>query len=223
MRKKIRFFKTARYSIKGFILVMLIVFFGYYVFFAICLRNAPNPGVDEKKEETLGDVDINAKVGIGKIRFKVFPERRVPVANNWDTFVEFQIKNAGETTPLVSRLNVSTDHYGVGEFDLNHEEFIPSSTLYDVTVKGYSHLRKRFRYKAFTKSFVTLDLTTAGQELLAGDTHSSNDNYINSLDMSTVINALYSNSYKDDLNQDGLVNSLDMSNQIDNLFKTGDV
>jgi hypothetical protein len=65
-------------------------------------------------------------------------------------------------------------------------------------------------------------LTLTGNKLLAGDTGSTNDNYINSLDLSTLVEKFYTADNKNDLNQDGIVNSLDLSNQIFNLFKTGD-
>lgn len=178
---------------------------------------------DEKVEgDTLGEnVFIGAETKLQKLIFRVYPEARVPITNNWDTIVEFRVKPKGSTNTIVGEDAIVTDTQGVGQLSISTLEVIPSRTNLDVTVKGFSHLRKRYYNVFFDK--VSMDINLTYDELLAGDTHDSNDNYINSLDMSTVINTFFSDNYKNDLNQDGEVNSLDFSIQIRNLWKTGDV
>ena len=70
--------------------------------------------------------------------------------------------------------------------------------------------------------FEYFDLTKENKDLLAGAISIVYNNFINALDLSVMMNELFSNDVKADLNQDGLVNSLDLSNQIYNFYDFGE-
>jgi len=98
-----------------------------------------------------------------------------------------------------------------------------ASGNYRIEIIGYSHLNKNFPCRLVSSSEEYVDLTQDSAVLLAGEVSNVYDNYINSLDISVLVNQLYNADYLTDLNQDSKVNSLDMSIQIYNLFKFGDV
>jgi len=153
----------------------------------------------------------------------VYPEKRIPATGNWANTnkVEF-VSQAGQSLGVIT---LQADNEGKMRFD-SCVQYPISSGIYTVFVSGISHLRARFDAVTVNVSATTqipsINLTTSGQKLLAGETSTIFDNKINSLDLSTQISAMYSTTnVKNDLNRDGKVNALDISNTIFNFYKTG--
>jgi hypothetical protein len=116
----------------------------------------------------------------------------------------------------------ATNFTGTGTVVIPGNQIILSGS-YRLIVRGFSHLRRQYScYTINQASGTYIDLTLENKDLLAGEVNPVYDNYINSLDMSALINKLFTGDYKMDLNQDGQVNSLDYSNQIYNIFVAGD-
>jgi hypothetical protein len=94
---------------------------------------------------------------------------------------------------------------------------------YDVTAKGYSHLRRKKSSVALSDN-ITIDFTDAStNKLLSGDVNSTNgDNKVNGIDLSLIVAGLLGSSERLDLNRDGQVNGIDLTNAVANLNVTGD-
>jgi hypothetical protein len=158
-------------------------------------------------------------INLSEIKFKVHPEKRIPKTNNWGTIANFKVRNQ-QTGKIYLEQSPTTNNQGQGVIYPTPTEVIPPGN-HTVLIKGISHLTKRYDNVGFEHQSEYFDFTPYG-DLLAGDTHPSNDNFINALDISTLIGKLSTDDYKNDLNQDKQVNSLDLSNQIFNLSKSGD-
>lgn len=179
-------------------------------------------GQGEDDEEVKGeDVSVTASIRLEEITFVVHPEKRIPRTNNWDSFIDFEVWNPTTNTMRIRRLSRGTDDLGYNTFSVNRDESLATGT-YQVRVKGISHLSKIYNSVYFSKITETIDLTLY-DDLLAGDTHVSRDDFINSLDLSILLINLGTGDYINDLNQDSQVNSLDLSNMVYNLGKSGDV
>jgi len=169
-------------------------------------------------QEILGvDTQISAEVPITELTFKVYPEKRIPTINNWDTYVDITLQNCNNATQY-NFSHIPTNQYGIGTIPVSI--FVAGD--YRFFIKGHSHLRRIFNCYPIYTTVTNIDLTLENKELIAGEISPTKDNYINSLDISVIINNLFTNDYTSDLNQDGHVNSLDFSNQIFNLFITGE-
>jgi len=164
------------------------------------------------------------------ITFIVAPEKRVQSAPNgdmdpnWDcSDVKLQIRSVGTKTILFETTVGPTDTDG------QWTTLIPTvltSGVYDVAVKGISHL-------TLLKSSVTLipgtnlvDMTDDGSGttvyMLASDVNLTfGDDKVNSLDIATSLSDLNTSVYRTDLNQDDKVNSLDLGIVIANLNLVG--
>ena len=147
------------------------------------------------------------------------PEKRVPSANNDDTRLEVEVRNVGSTTPLFrQQVRTSSGGYfsGLTLTDI-------STGTYDITAKGYSHLRRQMPSVALSTG-TTIDFSTGGTvKLLSGDVNSaSGDNLVNGIDLTLVIGDLTGSTERYDLNRDGVVNGIDLTNAITNLTETGD-
>lgn len=164
------------------------------------------------------EVLITAKVDY-TLSIRVYPEKRIPPVNHWMNQNVVEIRNVGSTIPLVTQ-TVNMDANGEGTLTSVDSSVVPSGN-YDFAIKGYSHLRRIFT-AAIASNEEFLDLTGPGLDLLAGDTSVVEDNYVNSLDLSTISQYLYTGNIKNDLNRDGLVNSLDLSNMSTNLYLKGE-
>ena len=165
-------------------------------------------------------VNINAYIKTSLLRFRVFPEKRIPRINNWHTISSVVLRNCTNNKTYTFN-NVPIDGQGYGELTID-ETIVVYDGPYRWYVKGYSHLNRKYNCYAMdiAKNFV--DLTKEGKELLAGEVSVIDDNYINALDMSVLVNKMFVNDYSTDLNQDTKVNSLDFSNQIFNIYLFGD-
>ena len=58
--------------------------------------------------------------------------------------------------------------------------------------------------------------------LKAGDAQEDKDDFINGLDISAIVRALYTSDLNSDLNRDGQVNALDLSITIINIYQSGE-
>lgn len=166
----------------------------------------------------VSQVDITAQVYSCELNIIIYPEKRIPQINNWDTLLDIQIFS--NQTQVASFL-VPSNNFGVANFPLCLNNYQLTSGNYNFYVRGFSHLRRRYiNVTAFDTQTETLDLRPFG-EMFAGETSVVFDNYINVLDVSTQISNMYTSSIKNDLNQDGYVNTLDISNTITNFYLNG--
>lgn len=199
-------------------IIITIFYLSIFIFLVFNFEGKKAPSNKEKGAIQGENVNITARIKLQQIDFKVYPEKRVPKENNWSTFVYFKAKDLNSEQIHYSGTDITNDQ-GEGKLILKPSENIPNGSQI-VTIKGISHLSKRYRIN-FTKQFEMFDFTIFG-ELLAGDTHKSQDNFINSLDISTLISNLETSDYISDLNRDSKVNSLDLSTQLYNLGKAGE-
>jgi len=206
---------------KFFKAVLLCVFF--ITFLILVTKLFPllyQPKEEKVEEEIKGEtIHITASIKLQSITFKVYPERRVPPTGNWSTILDFQVQNQLTHSPFLQK-TLTTNNSGVGVITLGADENLPPGNN-SIWIKGISHLAKRYDNMYFSDQYENFDFTPYG-DLLAGDTHISSDNFINSLDISTLINQLNTGNYKNDLNQDSTVNILDLTIQVDNISKGGD-
>lgn len=147
------------------------------------------------------------------------PEKRVPTTNNDDTRLEVEVRNVGSSTALFRQtIRTSSGGYYSG---LTLSGISPGT--YDITAKGYSHLRRNMPSVALSEG-TTIDFSTGGTvKLLSGDVNSSSgDNLVNGIDLTQIVNDLTSNTERYDLNRDTVINGIDLTNAITNLTQTGD-
>jgi len=171
--------------------------------------------------ESIGlSITITASTGSGfPINLIAAPEKRVPSTGNDDTRLEVEVRNIGSTTPLLRQI-VRTGSGGTfSGFTLTGI----NAGSYDITAKGYSHLRRKMPGVSLS-SGTTIDFSTGGTvKLLCGDVNSSSgDNLVNGIDLTLIINDLTGNTERYDMNRDTVVNGIDLTNAITNLTETGD-
>jgi hypothetical protein len=148
---------------------------------------------------------------------KAWPEKRWPRTGNWSTSAKVDLRELSVPTVL-HETNVTTSSLG-----LVSKEIDAPIRNYDIGFKGESHLRKILRNAPLAAGTNSLDFTLGGTfYLLAGDTHPSQDNLVNSLDLSVLLNHLNSSNEVSDLNRDSQVNSLDINILLANLMEWGD-
>ena len=139
--------------------------------------------------------------------------------NNWSNSYSITLQNCA-TNQTMTFNNINTQNDGTGVLDTSSGTI--TNGEYSMTVQGYSHLRKKFECTTINTIEANMDLTTNHKVLLAGEISPIFDNYINSLDLSVLVDNFRTDNLKSDLNRDGKVNSLDLSNLVDNLFLAGD-
>ncbi|MDD4995144.1 MAG: hypothetical protein PHW53_01595 [Patescibacteria group bacterium] len=150
------------------------------------------------------------------VTFLGHPEKRWPRTGNWSTTIEMELREPGSLASLETIL-FDTNSLGYGTSTMNLLEY---GEAYDFTAKGFSHLRKKMSSATITETSTMLDFTFGNIfNLYAGDCHPSKDNFVNSLDISTLINDLMASERVSDLNNDSQVNSLDITIQMANLMK----
>jgi cysteine-rich repeat protein len=155
---------------------------------------------------------------VREIRIIAHPEKRVNASQNWATLskVVFYSKTLGKTM-----LTVSVDLNNVGWATFSTDKL--DEGVYDISLKGRSHLTKVLRRIAIDQTTETIDFSESFKSyLVAGDVHESKDDFVNGLDISATVNALYSDDIHADLNRDGLVNALDLSIVVGNIYKYGE-
>lgn len=156
------------------------------------------------------------------VNLKALPEMRVPTTGNFDTHLTVEVRNPGQTSPLFSK-TVDTDTNGLYS-NILLTGINPGT--YDITAKGYSHLRDKEQNAVLVAGANNVDFSNNDTNyLLAGDVNGTNgDNLVNSVDIAIEIIKLDQTSgiEKEDLNQDIIVNSIDLAITIKNLDLWGD-
>lgn len=177
-------------------------------------------GISPCSEGPQPPVSVTGFIRIIDVSFKVYPEKRIPPVGNWDTFANVTLKSCSSSYTRTFN-NIPTDTTGFGVVPIPANNPLPAGT-YRFYIRGFSHLNRQFNCYALNGSNPYIDLTPESKLLLAGEVSVVYDNYINSLDMSVMVNHLFTSDYHNDVNQDTKVNSLDLGNQVYNLFKPGD-
>lgn len=163
------------------------------------------------------EINIGGSVNY-KVRLKVYPEKRIPIFNNWSNSYNLIVE---ENDVSVFSTNFTTNLEGeILDLTLDGQA-INNLEQYDLYLKGKSHLSKIYPDLQFSGNTFTLDLTSYGN-LIAGDTNSPPDDLIDSNDISTTANLLDTSTDRSDLNNDGIVNSLDLSVILINFGQIGE-
>lgn len=153
------------------------------------------------------------------ITINVKPEGRIPPLGNDALSMVVEIRPPGSLIPIAT---VNTTANATGDASLGT---ISSSSLppgvYDVAIKGQSHLRKVYPNENFDGPVVR-NYTLTLPQLPAGDANPTSDNYVNSLDISYLNLNIYGNDVQADLTRDGIINSLDYAALLRNLSSYGD-
>ncbi|MBD3363126.1 hypothetical protein GF362_05380 [Candidatus Dojkabacteria bacterium] len=179
--------------------------------------------------EVLGDIATQANVYGCRLDLTVKPEKRE--INNWSTDLDIEIYDETNTI-LKGTYSTTTNNLGKDSTNIC-EDLIPPIYLdtgyYYFYIKGKSHISKEYSLVyAFERVLTTIDFSTNNKLLIAGDTNSSRDDEINSLDITHLIRTLhkrngidpeYNDSY--DLNLDGIINFDDTNILIDNFYLVG--
>ena len=145
------------------------------------------------------------------------PEKRVPTTGNNGTLLTVEVRNPGNATPLVTQDIITGSGGGFSGMTV-----ALSPGTYDITAKGYSHLRVKKTNTSLSQN-VTVDFTANGTSpLLCGDVNGSNgDNKVNGIDLTQIVSGLTVYNVRYDLNRDGRVNGIDLTNAVSNLNQIG--
>jgi cysteine-rich repeat protein len=155
---------------------------------------------------------------VAEFNVLAFPQKRSPAQGNWALPSRLTLYEPGVTTPEYT-FDFETDSQG--RFDQDASTVVSGD--YHFLIKGLSHLSKRMEYVPYREIDLLLDFTEQGSFfLLAGDVHSSKDDYVNGLDLSATVIRLYSAFLDADLNRDGYVNGMDLSIIVGNLYERGE-
>lgn len=171
-------------------------------------------------EQAVISITITNTSGSGfTLNLVAAPEKRAPSANNDDTRLEIEVRAAGSSTALFRKVVRTSSGGTFSGFTVTGL----SAGTYDITAKGYSHLRKK-EASITLSTGATIDFTTSGTDkLLSGDVNSaSGDNLVNGIDLTLIIGDLTGSTERYDLNRDSVVNGIDLTNAITNLTQTGD-
>ncbi len=156
------------------------------------------------------------------LNLKALPEMRVPATGNFDAHLTVEVRNPGQVIPLFSQI-VDTDNNGKYS-NLALTGISPGA--YDLTAKGYSHLRDKEANIVLTAGSNSVDFSNGETDyLLAGDVNGTNgDNLVNSIDIAIEVLKLDQGLgvEREDLNQDNIVNSIDLAITIKNLDVWGE-
>jgi hypothetical protein len=153
------------------------------------------------------------------VSVQIQPESRIPPSSNNELPLQVEIRQPNSLAPIVT-ITVSSDNAGVAALGDVSSTVLPPA-LYDIAIKGQSHLNKVFEDQDFNGPVVRSYILTANQ-LKAGDAHPSADNYVNGLDISYITINLFTTDTRADLTHDGMVNSLDYAALLKNLYAYGD-
>ena len=173
----------------------------------------------------IGQASTSVTVGVTvsgqaiPVHLVAIPEKRVPSTGNNGTLLTVEVRETGTTSPIFSETVLTSSggtYSGLLLTGLN-------AGTYDVTAKGYSHLRLK-KANVAVSSGVTIDFTNAGADpLLCGDVNSTaGDNKVNGIDLTLIVGGLNGPDTRLDLNRDGRVNGIDLTNAVTNLNDVGD-
>ncbi len=154
-----------------------------------------------------------------------YPEKRVAkTGGNFSTRGSLNLLGIGGSN---FSLAVPTGDSGFGQIE---NTTVPAG-WYKVSYKGLSHLTKFLKNEdlsqkseqILTNTDYNFDFTLLDPLfLLAGDTALGKDDFVNSMDISASVRALYQNEEHGDLNRDGAVNALDLGILFFNLYNSGE-
>jgi len=166
-------------------------------------------------------VNIYAVLNVIEITFRVYPEKRIPATNNWDTIADFELRDCATNATIKSYTNITVNPSGIGTIPIAPNDIIDPDN-YRIAVTGYSHLTRNFNCYTINSTYPNIDLIVENKYLLAGDTAFPRDNAVTLSDLNETVSNLYLADYGSDLNQDGEVNSLDLSILSFNYSSIGD-
>ncbi len=151
------------------------------------------------------------------INLIAIPEKRIPSSGNNGTLLTVEVRDVGSTNALFSQ-TVTTGSGGT----YSGLTIALNPSTYDITVKGYSHLRMKKSNQSLSNG-ITIDFTAAGASpLLSGDVNgASGDNKVNGIDLTQLVTGLATYNVRYDLNRDHRVNGIDLTNAVSNLNVTG--
>ena len=165
-----------------------------------------------------GDVTVTGNVP-HIITIQVQPESRIPPTANNEVPLTVEIRAQNSVIPLTT-IHTTTDANGFASLGTISSTLIPPG-VYDVAIKGLSHLRKVYSAQSFDGPVVR-SYTLVLPQLPAGDANPAADNYVNGLDISYLTLHIYSNDLRADLTHDGIINSLDYAALLRNIYSYGD-
>jgi cysteine-rich repeat protein len=190
---------------------------------ALCGNNKIDPGeqCDDGNKITGDGCDqyCRTEVVYKKFKIKARPEKRVNPQNNWGLSSQIRFYSQSKKQ-VIYTATVQINNVGWGEITIPD---LPDGN-YDISIKGRSHLTKIIRNTQITGTATfTLDFTFGETfYLLAGDVHESKDDFVNALDITATVHALYTADLDADLNRDDMVNALDIAITVNNLYKNGE-
>jgi hypothetical protein len=151
------------------------------------------------------------------INLIAIPEKRARVIagqNNSGTLLTVEVRDPGTTTALFSGSLVTSSG---GTYNGWNVSLSPGT--YDITAKGYSHLRTK-KSSVVLDTDVTVDFTNNGASpLLCGDT--DENERVNGLDLSLIVGGLATYDLKYDMDRNGVINGLDLTHAVSNINLTG--
>lgn len=211
---------SRKLNIMGFLAVLLSLHLALISYFSFTLKQ-PEPSVLGQSIIGQDDVQIHGIIYGCVIDITTYPEKRVAMPTHPNLHTILTVELYDQSNHLIDTWTITTDNYGHGLVNVCDRGHKLPGGRYNIFLRGYSHLRKAFLNRSLFYRYSTV-VDVRHNELLAGETSNFYNNKINSLDLSTQIRALFTNNYKNDLNQDTKVNSLDISNTIYNFYKEGD-
>ena len=133
-----------------------------------------------------------------------------------DITVKLRLSQNGNTMYSFNSLAATSAINGI--FTTKISNIAPGT--YDVSIKSFAHLTKKFSPVILQNGNNNIDLTASA--LLAGD--SNGDDFINAQDIGVMMENYHrtATSVTADLNLDGTVNTIDTSMAIENYFQSGD-
>lgn len=178
------------------------------------------PTASPQTQGVSDQVQLEASVSTIQLNLTTHPGARTPATGNWAHGFEFNLHDCGSNTNLVSINPNSANSNGDSVVAIPSSANISGSNR--IYVRGESHLNKDLGCIDFATQAVTASFTAGAEELIPGEVSNVYDNYINSLDISPLINDFSGNTVKYDLNRDGLVNQSDLNILVDSLYVNGD-
>lgn len=228
-------------KIKTDMILNIPIFYKYLVIFltlsSVCFVSIP--AYSSSTDNALLGVSISTD--ICSLNINIAPENRwtsllfkPEYGENLSTLVKLEIIDKNKTSiGLVT--NIRTDNSGYGTIDICEEKInLIQNEKYDFYIKTLSGLKKYYKdfaveLGALGKNDFTLDNTV---KILNGETSIIDDDYVNALDISTVISTkhyfvidetdLNLEFEQNDMGRDRIVNALDLSNTLKNYNKDGD-
>jgi len=200
----------------AFIITIISVSFFTYIF-----KNAYNQSQYLKNQpKVLGTEDsiVVSAVLPYYISLTVKPEGR-DATNNNEIEINVKIVNHNNFNAIIDE-TLTTNFSGFVDLpSVNPDTFTAGN--YDIYIKGSSHLTSKFTNKTIGPIAIS-DHDLTSKVLRAGDAHPIADDYINSLDISYIINNFGTNDIRADLDKNGIVNESDIELLLNNLYQKGD-